>query len=197
MHTDYWIERTTCWCLPGNFETLWSRRWRLSTKNCYWRWNLAPLPSGRNQWSKPRMAPYLLTKTKKIPPKPSVGKVMLTLFWDEWGVILKHFMPRRNTVTSATYADLLKNHLCPAIKTKRHEVWVQVFCCNMTMLGPILPVELSLQSKICPSSVFHIRHNRQTSPQAILTSLDHAKRWWEASLSDPMRRCRWNAMESM
>jgi len=28
-------------------------------------------------------------------------------------------MPRGNTVTSATYADLLKNHLCPAIKFKR------------------------------------------------------------------------------
>ena len=28
-------------------------------------------------------------------------------------------MPRGNTVTSATNADLLKNHLCPAIKSKR------------------------------------------------------------------------------
>jgi hypothetical protein len=28
-------------------------------------------------------------------------------------------MARGNTVTSATYADLLKNHLCPAIKSKR------------------------------------------------------------------------------
>jgi histone-lysine N-methyltransferase SETMAR len=45
---------------------------------------------------------------------------MLTLFWDERGVILKHYMPRGNTVNSATYADLLKNHLCPAIKSKRH-----------------------------------------------------------------------------
>jgi hypothetical protein len=35
---------TTCWCLPWNFETLWSRRWRLSRKNCFVRWNLGPLP---------------------------------------------------------------------------------------------------------------------------------------------------------
>jgi histone-lysine N-methyltransferase SETMAR len=28
-------------------------------------------------------------------------------------------MPRGNTVNSATYADLLKNHLRPAIKSKR------------------------------------------------------------------------------
>ena len=41
------------------------------------------------------------------------------LFWDERGVILEHYMPRGNTVTSAMYADLLKNHLRPAIKSKR------------------------------------------------------------------------------
>jgi len=44
---------------------------------------------------------------------------MLTLLWNERGVILEHYMLRGNTVTSATYADLLKNHLCPAVKSKR------------------------------------------------------------------------------
>jgi len=44
---------------------------------------------------------------------------MLTLFWDERGVILEHYMPRGSTVTSATYEDLLKNHLRSAIKSKR------------------------------------------------------------------------------
>ena len=44
---------------------------------------------------------------------------MLTLFWDEQQVILEHYMPRGNTVNSATYAYLLKNHLRPAIKSKR------------------------------------------------------------------------------
>jgi len=44
---------------------------------------------------------------------------MLDLFWDERGVILKHYMPRGITVTSATYAELLKSHLFPAIKSKR------------------------------------------------------------------------------
>ena len=56
---------------------------------------------------------------KKIRTQPSAGKVMLSLFWDQRGVILEHYMPRGNTVTSATYADLLKNHLCPANKSKR------------------------------------------------------------------------------
>jgi len=65
-------------------------------------------------------------------------------------------MPRGNTVTSTTYADL-KNHVRPAIKSKRRGRLVQVFCSNKTMLGPILPVQLLQQSKICPLSVFHIR----------------------------------------
>jgi len=44
---------------------------------------------------------------------------MLTLFWNERGVILEHYIPRGNTVTSATYAYLQKNHLRPAIKSKQ------------------------------------------------------------------------------
>jgi len=59
-------------------------------------------------------------KPKKFHTQPSAGKVMLTLFWDEQGVILEHYMPRGNTVSSVKYADLLKNHLHPAIKSKRH-----------------------------------------------------------------------------
>jgi len=43
---------------------------------------------------------------------------MLTLFWDTQGVILEHYMPRGNTVTSTTYADLLKNHWHLAVKSK-------------------------------------------------------------------------------
>ena len=58
-------------------------------------------------------------KPKIFRTQPSAGRVMLTLFWDEQRVILEHYMPRGNTVTSAMYADLLKNHLCPAIKSKR------------------------------------------------------------------------------
>ena len=44
---------------------------------------------------------------------------MLTLFWDERGVILEHYMPRGNTVNSAMYAGLLKKHLRPAIKSRQ------------------------------------------------------------------------------
>jgi len=58
------------------------------------------------------------SKPKKICTQPSAGRVMLTLFWDECDVILEHYLPRGNTVTSAMYADLLKNHLHPAMKSK-------------------------------------------------------------------------------
>ena len=112
---------------------------------------------------------------------------MLNLFWDERGVILEHYMPRGNTVNSATYADLLKKHLRPAIKSKRRGLLNTGVCCNMTMLGPILPVRLLQQSKICPSSVFHIRRTRHTSPPVTFLSLDRSKRRWEASLSGPTK----------
>jgi len=59
-------------------------------------------------------------KPKKFRTQPSAGKVILTPFWDKRGVILKHYMPRGNTVTGTTYADLLKNHLRPAKKSKLH-----------------------------------------------------------------------------
>jgi histone-lysine N-methyltransferase SETMAR len=58
------------------------------------------------------------SKPKKFCAQPSAGKVILTLFWDKRGVILELYMSRGNTVTSATYRDLLKNHMRPAIKSK-------------------------------------------------------------------------------
>jgi len=61
-------------------------------------------------------------KPKKFRTQPSAGKVMLIPFWDERGLIFEHYMPRGNTVTSVTYADLLNIHLHPAIKSKRREL---------------------------------------------------------------------------
>jgi len=112
---------------------------------------------------------------------------MLALFWGERGVILEHYIPRGITVTSATYADLIKNPCVLQSSPNDVEFLVQVFCCNMAILGPILPVQLLQQSKICPSSAFHIRRTRQTSHQVIFTSLDHSKGRLEASLSGPRR----------
>ena len=38
---------------------------------------------------------------------------------DSRGPLVEHYIPREATVTSATYCDLLKNHLKPAIRSKR------------------------------------------------------------------------------
>ena len=57
-------------------------------------------------------------KPKKFRTQPPAREVMLSLFWNERGVISEHYMPRGNTVTRSTYADLLKNHLRLAIKSK-------------------------------------------------------------------------------
>ena len=45
---------------------------------------------------------------------------MLTLFWDSRGPLVEHYMAKGTTVTSASHCDLLKNHLKPAIRSKRH-----------------------------------------------------------------------------
>ena len=58
-------------------------------------------------------------KPKKFRTQPSTGKVMLTLFQDEKGVILEHYMDKGATVTSVTYENLLKNQLRPAIRSTR------------------------------------------------------------------------------
>jgi len=58
-------------------------------------------------------------KPKKFQTEPSVGKVMLTLFWDEKGVILEQYTPRGTTVTSASFSDLLKDHLQRAIESNQ------------------------------------------------------------------------------
>ena len=112
---------------------------------------------------------------KKFRTQPTT-KVMLTLFWDERGVILEHYMPRGNSVTSATYADLLKNTCVLQSSPNNVDVSVQMFCSNMTMLGPILPVQLLQQSKICPSSVFHIHCTLQTSLPVTFISFNRSKR---------------------
>jgi hypothetical protein len=42
--------------------------------NCYWWWNLGPLPPAGNQEIEQGMAPFFLTKTEKIPHKTICGK---------------------------------------------------------------------------------------------------------------------------
>ena len=112
-------ERTTCWCLPELLKRFEAEcdgfLGRISG-----RWNLGPLPTaGKPEKASEEWRHTSSPKPKKFRTQPSAGKVMLTVFWDKRGVILEHYMPRGNPVTSTTYTDLLKNHLPPAIKSKR------------------------------------------------------------------------------
>ena len=122
-------------------------------------------------------------KPKKFRTQPSAGNVMLTLFWDEREVILEQYMPRGNTATSATYADLLKNHLLPAINSKRRE--------RRLVTGVLLQHD-NARPHTARSTVATIQDlsfeclpyppTRQTSCPMTFMSLDCSNRRWEASL---------------
>jgi hypothetical protein len=126
---------------------------------------------------------------KKIRTQPSAGKVMLTLFWDKRGVIFEHYMPRGNPVTSTTYTDLLKNHLRPAINSKRRGLLSTgiLLQCDKAWSHTAHSTVATIQD--CPLSVFHILRTRQTSTPVTFTSLDHSKRQWDTSLSGLTKRC--------
>jgi hypothetical protein len=100
-------------------------------------------------------------------------------------------MPRGNTVTSAMYADL--SRITCVLQSSPNDVDFE-FYCYMTMLGPILPVQLLQQSKICPSSVFHIHRTRRTLALVTSKSSDHSKRRRESRLSGPTKGCRRRCM---
>jgi histone-lysine N-methyltransferase SETMAR len=57
-------------------------------------------------------------KPKKFRTQVSAGKVMLTMFWDHQDPFVEHYMSKGTTVTSATYCDLLRNYMKPAIRSK-------------------------------------------------------------------------------
>jgi len=114
---------------------------------------------------------------------------MLTLFWDKRGVILEHYMSRGNPVTSTTYADLLKNHLRPAIKSKRRGRLSTGVLIQRDKARSYTAHSTVATIQDCPLSVFHIRRTRQTSTPVTFMSLDHSKRRWDASLSGQTKRC--------
>ena len=55
---------------------------------------------------------------KKARVQPSAGKVMLTVFWDQRGVVMMDFLAKGTTITGTYYASLLKK-LRKSIKTER------------------------------------------------------------------------------
>ena len=117
------------------------------------------------------------------------GRLCWPSFWDKREVILEYYISRGITVTSTTYADLLKNHLRPAIKTKQRghlSIGVLLQCDNArshTARSTVATIQ------DCPLSVCHIRRTHQTSLPVTFMFLDRAKRRWEASLSGSTKRC--------
>ena len=48
-------------------------------------------------------------RSKKLKSQQSAGKVMVTVFWDRFGVILVDFMSKEATINSDVYIDTLKS----------------------------------------------------------------------------------------
>jgi len=114
---------------------------------------------------------------------------MLTLFWDKREVILEHYIPRGNTVTSTTYADRLKNHLRPAIKFKRPGRLSTVVLLQHGNARSHTARSTVAKIQVRPLSVFHICRTRHSSPPVTFMSLDRSKKRWDASLSGQTKRC--------
>lgn len=66
-----------------------------------------------HEWKHPHSPP-----PKKCRKVPSVGKVMLTIFFDNKGVVHTEFMPKGSTINSVSYCETLKR-LRKAIKDRR------------------------------------------------------------------------------
>jgi len=60
-----------------------------------------------------------LPPPKKFPSSLSADEVMLLLFFDAHGMTLQHWLPRGQTVKGDYYANVLKTHLCGAMRKKR------------------------------------------------------------------------------
>ena len=126
-------------------------------------------------------------KPKKFWTEPSAEKVMLTLFWDEKGIILEHYTPRGTTVTSASYSDLLKNHLRPAIKSKRRGLLSSGVLLQHDNARPTLPYNSCNNHRpafsVSSSSTIITWHCPKWFP-----CLDHWKKQWEERSSILMKR---------
>ncbi|XP_037783515.1 histone-lysine N-methyltransferase SETMAR-like [Penaeus monodon] len=65
-----------------------------------------------------------LPKKKRV--TSSAGRVMLTVFWDQHGVVMMGFLAKDSTIPRAYYASLLQKR--KAFKTKRCEILTKGVC---------------------------------------------------------------------
>ena len=78
------------------------------------------------QWKTPDSPTPVKQRAQK-----SARKMMLTVFWDAKGVILKEYLPHGNTVNGQYYADLLTK-LRKVVTRKRGITRTQIFLCFKT-----------------------------------------------------------------
>jgi len=78
---------------------------------------------------------------KKCKTQPLAGKLMLTVFWDSQGPILKTYQECGTTVTSAMDCDMLQRELKPTIHSKRR--------------GKLSKEILLLHDNTCPHTTAH------------------------------------------
>ena len=78
-------------------------------------------------------------------------------------------------MTSTTYADLLKNHLRPSVKSKgRGRLSTGVLLQHDNARSHTARSTVATNQD-CPLSIFHICRTRQTSTPVTFMSLDHSK----------------------
>jgi hypothetical protein len=75
-----------------------------------------PLHS-RKQTPKYKMKHPTSPTKKKFKTQLSLGRVMLTLFWDAQGPILEHYQERPTTGNSVHYSEMIQDHLNAATQT--------------------------------------------------------------------------------
>ena len=83
----------------------------------------------------------------------------------------------------------LKNHLFPAIKSKRRGRLSTGALLQHDNVRSHTARSTVAAIQVCPLSVFHIRRTRQTSAPMTFMSLDRSKRRLETSLSGQTKRC--------
>jgi hypothetical protein len=92
-------------------------------------------------------------------------------------------------VISTTYANLLKNNLLSAVKSKRRGHLSTGVLLQRDNVWSHTASSTAASIQNCPLSVFHIPRTLQTSHPATFMFFDHLKWRWDASLSGSTKRC--------
>jgi hypothetical protein len=81
---------------------------------------------------------FSAVETSQFTFTPSVGKVMLTVFWDSQGVLLAHFQKLGENTNSASYCEVVLKFR-DAVRRKRPGQLAREYFFVMTMPDPIQP----------------------------------------------------------